>query len=272
MDTLLSLANWVLPLVYLALAVDYGATFILRRRAHVRNPGILAAVLVHAAFLTLWSVRFGGLPLANNYEILSVIALSCTVVYGAVELATRDRRAGVFVFLLIFLFQYVASAFLGRAIGLPRDAAHVAGQLHVLPACLAYTAVAFAAVYALLYLIGQRNLKQHRLGLLFDRLPPLELLGRMSWCALVGGLALLTFTMVSGAVFFSRFDGPEGSAAFPRKIMAKIIIGSIAWALCALAVGGRLLGKWSLVSVARIAVVGFVIVAALFVTSLVLYG
>ncbi len=135
MDTLLSIANWLLPLIYLALAIDYGATFILRTRTHDRSPGIVLAAVAHAAFLMLWGIRFGGLPLAHGYEVLSVIALSCTVIYGAVELATRDRRAGVFVFLLIFLLQYVSSAFLGRACGGSDAAAAAAargwGRLHV---------------------------------------------------------------------------------------------------------------------------------------------
>ena len=274
MDTLLSIANWLLPLIYLALAIDYGATFILRTRTRARNPGIILAALAHAAFLTLWGVRFGGPPLANGYEVLSVIALSCTVVYAAIELATHDRRAGVFVFLLIFLLQYVSSAFLGCGIGghgaAAAGAARGWARLHVLPACLAYTAMAFAAIYALLYLVGQRNLKQHRLGLLFDRLPPLELLGRMSWCALLGGLALMTLTMVSGAVFFSRGGAGGPSEALAHKVIAKIVIGSIAWAVCALAVGGRWVGKWSLSRVFRIAVAGSVVVVALFVTSAIL--
>lgn len=44
MDALLSVTNWLVPLVYLALAIDYGATFILRIRTHARNPGVILAI------------------------------------------------------------------------------------------------------------------------------------------------------------------------------------------------------------------------------------
>lgn len=274
MDSLLWVANWVLPLIYLALAIDYGAAFILRNRTHARNVWIVPAVGFHALFLVLWGVKFGGPPLASSYEVLSVIALSAALIYGAVELATRDRRAGVFVFLLVFVLQYASSAFLGGALaGLGASTINVQhgwDRLHALPASLAYTALAFAAVYACLYLVGQRDFKQHHFGLLFDRLPPLELLGKMSWYALAGGFALMTIAMVTGALLFGRADGGVQAEPMTHKVAAKIIIGSIAWVVCAVAVAGKYLGKWTAPRVSRIAVAGFLIIVALFVTSAIL--
>jgi len=274
MDTLLTIANWLLPLMYLALAIDYGATFILRIRTHVRNPAVALTVVLHALVLVMLGVRFGGLPLANNYEILSVIALSSAAVYWAIERATHARRAGVFVFLLIFLMQHTSSVFLtGSLTGTSAShssAAYGWGRLHALPASLAYTALAFAAVYALLYLMGHRNLKQHRFGLLFDRLPPLELLGRMSWYALLGGFVLMSAAIVTGVILSGRADRAALPALLRTKLAAKIVIGTIAWCVCAVAILGKYLGGWSVSRVSRIAVAGFVIIVLLFVTSLVL--
>ena len=271
MDELLLVLNWVLPLVYLALAFDYGATFILRSRIHVRNPWLMPAILLHLAFLVLWGIHFGAPPLMNNHEVLSVVVLASVIVYWVVELISRDRRAGVFVFLLIFLLQYTSSAFLVGLIttqsaseAIPRGGW---GRLHVLPASLAYTALVFAAVYAMLYLVGRRNLKLHRFGLLFDRLPPLELLGRMSWYALLGGFALMTVTMLTGAIFFSQMNRPE---ELQFKVIAKIVIGSIAWVVCAVAVLGKYLGKWPVLTVSRVAVAGCLLILALFITSVLL--
>ena len=275
MDTLLSILNWLLPLIYLALAIDYGATFILRNRTHVRNPGVILAIVFHGAFLVCWGVRFGGLPLVSNYEILSVVAVSSAVVYWAIELVTRDRRAGVFVFLLIFLLQYTSSTFLSGTIARAGDTgAHMQygwGRLHVLPAALAYTALAFGAVYATLYLVGQRNLKHHNFGLLFDRLPPLDLLGRMSFQSLLVGLAFMTITIVTGSVLFHRFGSSGGGAtSIDPKLLAKIVIGSTAWVICAVNVFGKYVLKWSVSRVSAITLTGFLIIAALFVTSLAL--
>ncbi|MDP6635168.1 MAG: cytochrome c biogenesis protein CcsA [Phycisphaerae bacterium] len=274
MDTLLSILNWLLPLIYLALAIDYGATFILRNRTHVRNAGVFLAIVFHCVFLVLWGVRFGGLPLVSNYEILSVVALSSAGVYWAIELITRDRRAGVFVFLLIFLLQYTSSMFLTAMIDQAgAQDSHMQygwGRLHVLPAALAYTALAFGAVYATLYLVGQRNMKHHNFGLLFDRLPPLDLLGRMSFQSMVVGLAFMTVTIITGSVLFSHSGSNGQVMSIDPKLMAKIVIGSMAWVICAIDVFGKYVLKWSVSRVSAIALAGFLIIAALFVTSLAL--
>jgi len=274
MDALLIAANWLLPLIYLAVVIDYGATFILRVRTHVRNPWIGLAILFHATFLVLRGFWSGRPPLASNPEILSVIALSCAIVYWAIELAGRDRRAGVFFFMLIFLFQYTSSMLpVGQPAGAGISQASAQqgwGRLHVLPASLAYTALAFAAVYAMLYLLGRRNLKRHRLGLLFDRLPPLELLGRMNWYALVGGFVLMTITVATGCLLFAHAGHPEQRTALEPKVASKIIIGTLAWIIYAAAILGRLLGKWPVSRVCRVAVAGFVVIIVLLVTSIVL--
>jgi ABC-type uncharacterized transport system permease subunit len=271
MDMLLSILNWLLPLIYLALAIDYGATFILRNRTHVRNPWVILAIVFHGVFLVL-GVCFGGLPLVDNQEILSVVALSSAVVYCAIELVTRDRRAGVFVFLLIFLMQYTSSIFLSGTIAQAgastRQVQNAEGLVHVLLAALAYTGLAIGAVYAMLYLIGQRNMKHHNFGLLFDRLPPLDLLGRMCFQALLVGFAFITITMITG-VLFSQTRPQTGDSMDP-KLLAKIIIGSTAWVICAVDVFGKYVLKWSISRVSAIALIGFLIIAALFVTSLAL--
>ncbi|GAG51571.1 unnamed protein product, partial [marine sediment metagenome] len=113
MDELLIIANWLVPLIYLAMVIDYGATFLLRLRTYVRNRWVLIPILFHAAFLVLRGIQLGSLPIGSTVEILSVIALSSTIVYWVMELLSRDRRAGFFVFSLIFLFQYTSSAFVG---------------------------------------------------------------------------------------------------------------------------------------------------------------
>ena len=264
MDMLLAIVKWLLPLIYLGLAIDYGATFILRVRTHTRNLGVVAAIVLHVAYLILHGVHLGGAPVDTVAEVLSLVAVSSAAVYWAVESFTRDRRAGVFMFLLIFLCQYTASILPAAAPG----ARHAgSGWLHIVPACLAYTAMGFAALYAGLYLVGQRNLKQHRVGLLFDRLPPLELLGAMSWHALLVGLVFMTVAMATGAMASA---GRPAGQPLEMKITIKIIISTIAWLTCATGVIGRWLAKWSLVRISVIALAGFLVVVAYLVMSIAL--
>ena len=265
MPALLAVGGALLPLVYLALAIEYGATFFLRARTHGRTPHLLAVVAIHLGYLVLWGLETGHAPVTATAEILSVLALATAAVYAWVEGVSRDRRTGVFVLLLAFLFQYAAS-FL-TAGGPPAAPAEPAAAgprtaLHVLPALVAYTALAFAGVYGALYLAARRDLRRHRFGMLFDRLPPLETLGPMAWHALLTGFVAMTVAIAVTPLMFGA-GGGEMSA----KIVSKIVTGSVAWAVCAAAVLGRWLGRWHHVRTSAIAVVGFLLVMALLVVS-----
>ncbi len=259
MSSLLIIINWLLPLLYLGLLVDYGATFFLRTKAQARNPWLILVLAVHALFLVLRAHHLGQPPLGNVYEILSVLALSTGAVYAMVEFVSRDRRSGVFIVLLVFLFQYTSSSFLAATASESTGWA----RLHVVPALVAYTAFAIAAVYGLLHILAQRNLKQHHFGMLFDRLPSLDLLGKMTWYALLSGFVFMTITVVTGPLLF-RHSGMEVPDA---KVTVKIVIGSISWIIYVVAVLGKLLGKWPSRRISSIAVIGFAVIMILLVVS-----
>ena len=264
----IEVGNWLLPLLYLALLVDYGATFFLRTRTHSRSPWLPAVVGVHAAYLVLRGIHLGHPALTTAQEIGSLVAWSLAAVYAVVEFTGRDRRSGAFVMLLVFLFQYTSSIFLAATAGTAPGAAEGGwSRMHILPALVAYTAFAFAAIYGVLYLAAQRGLRHHRYGVLFDRLPPLDLLGRMTWHALVIGFVFMSVTIATGPILFAAGAAAGESPLANPKILSKIITGSVAWIIYAAAIAGRLAGKWQPARTAGIAVAGFVVVMVLLVAS-----
>jgi ABC-type uncharacterized transport system permease subunit len=271
MASILTLGNWLLPLLYLALLIDYGATFFMRTRTAVRSPWLLCVIAAHAGLLVLWSVHAGRPPLASTVEILTVLALAMAAVYALVESTNRDRRTGVFVLALVFLFQYTSSIFLGRApeAAAAPEAGALSGwaRLHVIAALVAYTALAFAGVYGLLYLPAQRALRHRRFGVLFDRLPPLDLLGRMTWHAMLVGFLFLTIAIITAPLAFRHLGGGASAEAMTPKVIAKIITGSVAWIIYLVATLGRAIGKWSPARIATIAVAGFAVVLCLLISS-----
>ncbi len=269
MDTLLIVAQWVLPLLYLVLVIDYGATFFLRIRTHVRNRWVLAVILFHLTFLVLRGTYLGYPPLFSVCEILTFVALSITVVYYIVELVERDRRSGVFIFLVAFLSQYASSVFLvyGGTEPVGREGWHHA---HSIAAIFAYTALALAATYGVLHLIGRWNLRQHHFGVLFDRLPSLELLGRASRCGMIGGLVFTTIGIATGVLVFGQADPTTHAEMLDAKVIVVIVMGIVTWLVCLIAIIGKILGKWSDSRISLIAVFGFMAALILLAASIVL--
>ena len=65
MDDLLRIVNWLLPLFYLALLIDYGATFFMAVRVQARSPWVVAVIAIHAAFMVLRGMQGGYSPLVG---------------------------------------------------------------------------------------------------------------------------------------------------------------------------------------------------------------
>ena len=268
MGNLLVVANWLLPPLYLVLLTDYGAAFLLRTPRKGKNLFLPAVLAVHVAFLLMLGAYVRRPIAINNYEVLSLIAASTTAVYSLVEFASGERRTGVFVLLAAFLMQYTASVFMPVSFLRADAAVHGAPAIHIIPSIVAYTALTISAIYGLLHLAARRALRRHRFGLLFDRLPSLEVLGTMNWHAMLVCLGFMTLAMVSGAVMYAAL--PDGQGAMEAKVWTKVLAGSVAWLLYAVAAGGKWIGRWSAARVSLVTVAGFVIVAAMLVASIVL--
>ena len=120
--------------------------------------------------------------------------------------------------------------------------------LHVTLAILAYAAFTFSFVLSLLYLIQNRQIRRRRTGLLFARLPALDVIGRMNRTSVSVGLAALVLSLILGFLWAERF---WPSLADPK----------IEWALATLAIYGLLLWKdrrgWAGPRVALLSILGF---------------
>jgi len=270
MPILITAINWLLPLLYVAVLISYCAAFFLRTRAHSPNFWLIPVIAVHLLFFALRALYLDSPIQVKGYEMLSILALSTATVYCVVEFASHDRRTGMFVFLLVFLFQYTSSVFFSRALAGPTAAQFSWERLHIVPAILAYTGFTISAVYGLLHLTAGRNLKRHRIGVLFDRLPPLELLGKMSWHALLFGFVFMTVAVVTGIIISRQGDIQGGAGIWDPKTGIKMLIGLVACIMYIVAILGRLVRKWSSSKVSGVTVSGFVVIMIMIIVSAIL--
>jgi ABC-type uncharacterized transport system permease subunit len=170
------------------------------------------------------------------------------IAYLALQIRHRERAIGPFLIPIVVVSSAIGLLLPSHA-SLPTDQTKgTLFALHVTFAILAYAAFTFSFVLSLLYLIQNRQIRRGHTGVLFARLPALEVIGRMNRTSVSIGLAVLAFAVGVGLV---RASALWGSLADPK----------IVWALVTLAVYALLLWLdrrgWEGSRVAVLSIVGF---------------
>ena len=148
--------------------------------ARLAGVGIAAGLVLHFGDLMHRGRELGSVPYRTLGGSVSLFGWMLGIAYLLLLLRHRERAMGP------FLIPLVVVATAGGLL-LP-DASATAAQgthgsvfaLHVTLAILAYAAFTFSFVLSILYLIQNRQLKRRRIGVLFSRLPALEVIGRMN--------------------------------------------------------------------------------------------
>lgn len=168
---------------------------------------LLAIGLVTHYFALLERSRgLHTVPYHDLYGSMSLFGWLLALTYLGLELFHRQRSVGAFV--LPFILVFFLAAHLAPADRLsPAPARGVAFAFHVTLSILAYAAFALSAVFSLIFLAEERLLKRHKLGDVVWRLPPLELLERMSRSSVLVGLISIAIGTVLGFVWVDRLHG-----------------------------------------------------------------
>ncbi len=190
---------------------------------------------LHAAHIVLTSFLLQVCPVTSLPFALSLGAL----VVSAAFLVVRRRGAlgalGVIVAPLS-LMLWVGSQFVGQGSVSPElptflIASHVAANL------LGFGLFALAGAAGALYLVQERRLKSKRHLLTGGRLPALDLLDNTEHRLLLAGFPLLTFGVVTGVIFLSRFQANGADNLF-RMALAFVSWLLVAWVLVMRAAAG----------------------------------
>ncbi|MES2475083.1 MAG: cytochrome c biogenesis protein CcsA [Verrucomicrobiota bacterium] len=169
-------------------------------RSHWTVVWMTAAFLGQIGFLAVRGEMRAACPLMDRGEILTFLAWSLTLFYLLVGPAYRISLLGVFTAPVVVIFQALAltpgtlSANPEKLIG-----GNPWHETHSAMSVLAYGALALAAVAGVMFLVLDRQLKEHHLKSgLFRNLPPvrelLVSLVRLLWI----GSVLLTIGIIAG--------------------------------------------------------------------------
>jgi ABC-type uncharacterized transport system permease subunit len=145
-------------------------------------------------------------PYHDLYGSMSLFGWLLAVTYLGLEFFHRQRSVGAFV--LPFILAFFLASHLAPADRLSPTVAH--GPIfafHVTLSILAYAAFALSFVLSLIFLVENRLLRNRHLSELVWRLPPLELLERMSRSSVLVGLISIAVGTVLGFIWVDRLTG-----------------------------------------------------------------
>ncbi len=230
--------------------------------AHLRRErtlyGVLARTmlalgfLVHFAALELGGRMTHSVPYRELSTSMSLFAWMVAGSYGILRLRHRDRSTGPFLLPVAILF--LAVSLVATPAHPPAPDPRLTGVLfafHVTLAILGYAAFTLAFVLAQLYLIQIHQLHKRRLGVLFSRLPALDVLSRMHHTSIGIGVVAMTVSTTLGVI---RAKQNWGTYWDPKVAVTVLLIG--VYVFCLLA--GRLL-HWSGKRVALLSLAGYVL-------------
>jgi ABC-type transport system involved in cytochrome c biogenesis permease subunit len=243
----------VLPLLYAVLVAAYGTSFF-RASAPLERWkfGFLVAVVVtHGVYLSLRMVAFDHPPITSVFEIMTMLAFSVAVGYLYIEMRTGATNTGFFILVVALVFQTVSSSFIKDMTVVPGYLHSVVLGMHVSAALLGYTAISLSAVYGLLYLLLYHEIKSNRFGVIYTRLPNLELLETMSYRAEIFGFIMLTLAIMVGLLWLPRVF--ETFSYWDPKLVGTTAI----WALYAAGLAAKRRFGWQGRRSMILALVGF---------------
>jgi ABC-type uncharacterized transport system permease subunit len=237
--------------------VLYAAAEALAIRSLFRPRGVGAVAGLVAAGLTVQFVHLywsgqgsASVPYRTLGGSMSLFGWMLGLSYLVLVLRHRERAIGPFLIPFVLAFSALGLLLPSRAPAGPETTGSLFA-LHVTLAILAYAAFAVSFVLSTLYLVQHRQIRRGSTGVLFARLPALEVIGRMNRTTVTIGLAVLAVSVALGM-------------AWAQRVWSGFADAKLAWAGVTLLVYGLLLWMdrrgWEGPRVAVLSILGFLVV------------
>ncbi len=247
--------NFLLPLLYVITFGVYFYDFMKgeKKFINIKRLFLFITLVIHIVYLLLRTIEFDHPPITNVFEIFTVLAFAITFSYFILELVTDIRGTGPFIIIISFIFQIISTALIPDQPEVKEVLRNNLLGIHVISALLGYSGFTISAVYGFLYLTLYKDLKHNRFGLIFNRLPNLEVLERMSFYSAVIGFILLTIAITIGIIWLPQ--------AFPdfSFLDPKLIGTSLVWVLYGLGIITKIFAKWKGKKLIVLSITGFLI-------------
>jgi ABC-type uncharacterized transport system permease subunit len=219
-----------LPGLYLVAAVLHGMAFGGVRAPHVALPRIWLlrlTLLVHLVWFAALGSALRSFPVVDIATTLSAIVLTSACLYAFLARSVKHAGSGGVVLGLAALLQLSSSAFVDLQpqprLGPPTAALGAPQILHVGLSVVATTSLLLSGVHGALYLVLLRLMKRRSFGPVFEHLPDLDLLSRMTRRAALVGFVCLTVGMNVG-IWLAHRDQHPGFAYRDTEVLLSILV------------------------------------------------
>jgi ABC-type uncharacterized transport system permease subunit len=207
----------------------------------------LGAAAIHAIFLYPVILQDGGLNLGFFYA-ASLLTLTAALLVVLAALLEPVENLGIGIFPLAALS--IGLVLLWPAEHVMTGSASWQLDTHILTSLLAYSILGLAVVQAVLLAIQDRHLLNHKPGGFIRALPPLQVMESLLFQMIAIGFALLTLSLVTGALFLEDI--------FAQHLVHKTTLSIVAWGVFGVLLWGRWRFGWRGGTAIRWTIGGFI--------------
>ena len=246
---------------YLAASLGYFVYLVYRRPlvSSLSGGAVGLGLISHTVSIGLHSAITGHGPYTTSYEIAMFLAWFIVVIYFLTEWKYKIKDLGSFVIPLVFLVMLV-SVFLSKDAGLvPESEVRFWLTMHRTLSIIGYAAFSIAFAAGIMYLIQEHQVKSKKLGIMYFRMPSLEVLDDLNFKVITIGFPLFTLGFMTGSIWNTKMD-----QAFFSWDLAKTMPMLIVWLIYGLVFFGRMTTGLRGKKAAQFAILGFVAVIGTF--------
>ena len=227
MKVISQIISYSLPILYLLVIYVYYLIFTGKNKSLVKKttPILLVFVVLHLIEIITRNIALNNMPLSTTHDAYAFVAFSILLVYMISEIGLDNRGAGLFILSFSLILELISAFNMSWETETNELLTNNTFAVHASLSVTGYTALSLGAIYALMYIIQNNNLKKRNLGNLFTQLPALNYLEKMSMRSVLTGIILLGIGLFLG--HYQAMTNPLIGEFFPNDM--KVIVSDAVW-------------------------------------------
>lgn len=188
-------------LLYLIAFMYVGFNIFLQGERYLRlaNSVALFAVLANLSFIIMRWWQFAIFPVKDLKDIFALIILFLGI--SAMYLSFKTKRASIYLFIMPIIVILGVAGFAHSSVIIKKEFSSFWLMVH-LPFTIAGTSLfVVSALFGILYFVQEIQLKNKNFGYLYNILPSIDLLNKITRNTMIIGFLLFTIGLLSGFIW-----------------------------------------------------------------------